>query len=116
MLSFLESPCPGSGESQPMASVQHAPNAESRCSWGLGLLMDHRTVRDTHSHCRDSSLPSDHPQLKGTRRMLPREAGTHEPCRMIPGQGGFIGKELCFEGTHWKQDEKLRKDESFILA
>lgn len=70
--SFLKSPCPGSGERQPMACVQHTPNAESRCSWGLGLLMDNRTARDTHSHCCDSSLPSDQPQLKRARENAPK--------------------------------------------
>lgn len=72
MLSFLESLRPGSGESQPMASVQHAPNIDSRCSRGLGLLMDPRTGRDTRSHCSDSSLPSDHPQLKRARESAPK--------------------------------------------
>lgn len=43
-----------------------------RCSWGLGLLTDPRTGRDTRSHCSDSSLPADHPQLKRARESAPK--------------------------------------------
>lgn len=90
MLSFLESQRPGSQESQPMASVQHAPNIDLGCFLGAAGPHGSRDREGTLAPHGDSSLPPDLQLSVG--RVLQKGGRTHGPCRNGPwARGDMMG-------------------------